>query len=98
MLSRSAMAATLPLMEIRLQPFPSNQIRAALRQFPHAQTVSKEFHMTTQTKTVIVTGASQGIGSGIANEFLARGYNVVANSRNISRRNELQRSNKLVLV
>lgn len=54
--------------------------------------------MSTQTRTVIVTGASQGIGAGIANEFLDRGYNVVANSRNISRKNELKRSNNLVLV
>jgi NAD(P)-dependent dehydrogenase (short-subunit alcohol dehydrogenase family) len=54
--------------------------------------------MTTQIKTVIVTGASQGIGAGIANEFLDRGYNVVASSRNISRKNELKRSNNLVLV
>jgi NAD(P)-dependent dehydrogenase (short-subunit alcohol dehydrogenase family) len=54
--------------------------------------------MTTQRKTVIVTGASQGIGAGVANEFLDRGYNVVANSRNISRRNELKRSDNLVLV
>ena len=54
--------------------------------------------MSTQTKTVIVTGASQGIGAGIANEFLDRGYNVVANSRSISRKNELKRSNSLVLV
>jgi NAD(P)-dependent dehydrogenase (short-subunit alcohol dehydrogenase family) len=54
--------------------------------------------MSTQTKTVIVTGASQGIGAGIANEFLDRGYNVVANSRSISRKNELKRSNNLVLV
>ena len=51
-----------------------------------------------QAKTVIVTGASQGIGAGIANEFLARGYNVVASSRNISRKNDLERSDKLVLV
>lgn len=51
-----------------------------------------------QGKTVIVTGASQGIGAGIANEFLERGYNVVANSRNISRKNDLQRSDNLVLV
>jgi NAD(P)-dependent dehydrogenase (short-subunit alcohol dehydrogenase family) len=51
-----------------------------------------------QGKTVIVTGASQGIGAGIANEFLDRGYNVVANSRNISRKNDLQRSDNLVLV
>lgn len=54
--------------------------------------------MATQRKTVIVTGASQGIGAGVANLFLERGYNVVANSRNISRRNELLRSENLVLV
>jgi len=28
-------------------------------------------------KTVIVTGASQGIGAGVAQAFLVRGYNVV---------------------
>jgi len=28
-------------------------------------------------KTVIVTGASQGIGAGVVKAFLARGYNVV---------------------
>ena len=54
--------------------------------------------MTTKSKTVIVTGASQGIGAAVANLFLDRGYNVVANSRNISRQNELQRSDKLALV
>ena len=53
--------------------------------------------MSTQ-KTVIVTGASQGIGAAVANLFLERGYNVVANSRNISRKNELQRSDNLALV
>ena len=37
--------------------------------------------MTTEAKTVIVTGASQGIGAGIARAFLDRGYRVVANSR-----------------
>src|SRR5260370_23988581 len=35
-------------------------------------------------KTVIVTGASQGIGAGLANSFLERGYNVVATSRRVS--------------
>ena len=54
--------------------------------------------MTTKQKTVVVTGASQGIGAAIANLFLDRGYNVVANSRNISRKSELRRSETLALV
>ena len=54
--------------------------------------------MTAKRKTVLVTGASQGIGAAITNLFLDRGYNVVANSRNISRRNELERSDNLALV
>jgi len=35
-------------------------------------------------KTVIVTGASQGIGAGVVQAFLDRGYKVVATSRNVS--------------
>jgi len=35
-------------------------------------------------KTVIVTGASQGIGAAIVQAFLDRGYNVVATARNAS--------------
>src|SRR5215475_6072241 len=54
--------------------------------------------MTTKQKTVVVTGASQGIGAAVANLFLERGYNVVANSRNISRTTGLQRSDRLALV
>jgi NAD(P)-dependent dehydrogenase (short-subunit alcohol dehydrogenase family) len=54
--------------------------------------------MTTQQKTVIVTGASQGIGAAVANLFLDRGYNVVGNSRKISSKNELHRSDNLALV
>jgi NAD(P)-dependent dehydrogenase (short-subunit alcohol dehydrogenase family) len=38
----------------------------------------------TNKKTVIVTGASQGIGAAVVDAFLNRGYNVVATSRNIS--------------
>ncbi len=53
---------------------------------------------TSQRKTVIVTGASQGIGAGVANLFLERGYNVVANSRRISTKNELLRSDNVELV
>src|SRR6185295_18436103 len=54
--------------------------------------------MGTQRKTVIVTGASQGIGAAVANLFIERGYNVVANSRRISKKNELQRSDNVALV
>lgn len=41
--------------------------------------------MATKARTVIVTGASQGIGAGIAQAFLDRGYRVVANSRHITK-------------
>ena len=34
---------------------------------------------------MIVTGASQGIGAGVTRAFLDRGYNVVANSREITK-------------
>jgi NAD(P)-dependent dehydrogenase (short-subunit alcohol dehydrogenase family) len=54
--------------------------------------------MGTQRKTVIVTGASQGIGAAVANLFLERGYNVVATSRRITQQNELQRSEHIALV
>ena len=40
--------------------------------------------MATEAKTAIVTGASQGIGAGIANALLDRGYRVVASSRHIT--------------
>jgi NAD(P)-dependent dehydrogenase (short-subunit alcohol dehydrogenase family) len=36
-------------------------------------------------KTVIVTGASQGIGAAVVHAFLDRGYNVVATSRSVSK-------------
>jgi NAD(P)-dependent dehydrogenase (short-subunit alcohol dehydrogenase family) len=36
-------------------------------------------------KTVIVTGASQGIGAAVVQAFLDRGYNVVATSRSMSK-------------
>jgi NAD(P)-dependent dehydrogenase (short-subunit alcohol dehydrogenase family) len=38
-----------------------------------------------EQKTVIVTGASQGIGAAIVKAFLDRGYNVVATSRSVSK-------------
>ena len=36
-------------------------------------------------KTVLVTGASQGIGKAVVHAFLERGYNVVATSRGVSK-------------
>ncbi len=38
--------------------------------------------MSTQTKTVLITGSSSGIGLDIARAFLAKGSNVVLNGRN----------------
>jgi len=40
--------------------------------------------MQTKCKTMIVTGAGKGIGAGVTNAFIERGYNVVANSLNIT--------------
>ena len=54
--------------------------------------------MTQQQKTIIVTGASQGIGAGIVHAFLARGYNVVATSRNITESDAFKPSDRLALV
>jgi len=48
--------------------------------------------------TVIVTGASQGIGAGIVRAFLARGYNVVGTARNATKSKELSASDELALI
>jgi NAD(P)-dependent dehydrogenase (short-subunit alcohol dehydrogenase family) len=49
-------------------------------------------------KTVIVTGASQGIGAGLANRFLERGYNVVATSRRVTQSAEIVASDRVARV
>jgi len=54
--------------------------------------------MTNTTKTVIVTGASRGIGAGLVEAFLKRGYNVVANSRNIAKANPFAAAANVALV
>jgi NAD(P)-dependent dehydrogenase (short-subunit alcohol dehydrogenase family) len=54
--------------------------------------------MANSGKTVIVTGASQGIGAAVVKTFLERGYNVVGTSRNATKSAELKPSEKLVLV
>ena len=54
--------------------------------------------MPNTQKSAIITGASQGIGAGLVEAFLKRGYNVVANSRNISKTNPFPPSANLALV
>ncbi|MBB5609851.1 MULTISPECIES: SDR family NAD(P)-dependent oxidoreductase [unclassified Janthinobacterium] len=54
--------------------------------------------MSQQQKTIIVTGASQGIGAGVVEAFLARGYQVVATSRSISKSAAFVPSERLALV
>jgi NAD(P)-dependent dehydrogenase (short-subunit alcohol dehydrogenase family) len=49
-------------------------------------------------KTVIITGASQGIGAGLTNRFLEKGYNVVATSRLVSQSAEINASDRLARV
>ena len=49
-------------------------------------------------KTVLITGASQGIGAGLVRTFLGRGYNVVANSRQILQSGSFEPSPQLALV
>ena len=54
--------------------------------------------MPSQHKTVIVTGASKGIGACIVTTFLERGYSIVANSRNITKSGAFASSDNLALV
>ncbi len=57
--------------------------------------------MNTQNKerlTAIITGASSGIGLGVMQALLERGYRVVANSRKITQSKDLRPSADLVLV
>jgi NAD(P)-dependent dehydrogenase (short-subunit alcohol dehydrogenase family) len=59
----------------------------------------KTFNMnTTEQPVAIVTGASSGIGLGITQALLERGWRVVATSRSISNSKELKPSPDLALV
>jgi NAD(P)-dependent dehydrogenase (short-subunit alcohol dehydrogenase family) len=53
---------------------------------------------TTQQLVAIVTGASSGIGLGITQALLERGWSVVGTSRKISKSTDLKPSPELVLV
>ena len=54
--------------------------------------------MRNNPKTVIVTGASQGIGAGVVNAFLSRGYDVVGTARSATKAKELSASDHLALI
>jgi NAD(P)-dependent dehydrogenase (short-subunit alcohol dehydrogenase family) len=54
--------------------------------------------MASNRKTVIVTGASQGIGAGVVKAFLARGYDVVGTARSATKSSELSASDQLALI
>src|SRR6266513_3853483 len=54
--------------------------------------------MEPNQKTVIVTGASQGIGAGVVQAFLARGYNVVGTARSATNSKDLSASDHLALI
>src|SRR6516164_6178779 len=54
--------------------------------------------MSSQRKTAIVTGASQGIGAGIVKGFVERGFDVVANSRKVTQSTEVAASDHVALV
>jgi NAD(P)-dependent dehydrogenase (short-subunit alcohol dehydrogenase family) len=54
--------------------------------------------MSGPRKTAVVTGASQGIGAGIVKAFVERGFNVVANSRKVTKSTEVAASDRVALV
>ena len=54
--------------------------------------------MASTQKTVIVTGASQGIGAGVVKAFLARDYDVVGTARSATKSKELSASDHLALI
>ena len=54
--------------------------------------------MPAAQKTVIVTGASQGIGAGVVRAFLACGYNVVGTARKATKSKELPSSDHLAVI
>src|SRR6266576_2378459 len=59
---------------------------------------SRTHSMASNRKTVIVTGASQGIGAGIVRAFLARGYDVVGTARSATKSKNLSASDHLALI
>ena len=70
----------------------------ASRQTMEGRATSPGLDLPARGKVAIVTGASRGIGRGIAERLLETGYCVVANSRNITLANTFQPGDRLKLV
>jgi NAD(P)-dependent dehydrogenase (short-subunit alcohol dehydrogenase family) len=87
-------------LEKKIHTFPSNQKHGAVLFFSSSRKAPIQLKEKTmnQAKTVIVTGASQGIGEAVVRQFLARGYNVVATSRRIAETNPFGSSAQLAVV
>jgi NAD(P)-dependent dehydrogenase (short-subunit alcohol dehydrogenase family) len=56
-----------------------------------------EKHVSAQ-KTIVITGASQGIGAQLTRSFFERGYNVVATARDAIRSKEIPASDRVARV
>ena len=54
--------------------------------------------MANTSRAAIITGASRGIGAGLVEAFLERGYNVVATSRNITKEKPFAAAGNVALV
>ncbi len=52
----------------------------------------------TKSRTIVITGASQGIGAGLVKTFLDKGWNVVGTSRSITGAQTFESTRKLGLV
>src|ERR1700687_4494854 len=65
---------------------------------PQQERLHESNLMARNRKTVIVPGASQGIGAGVVKAFLARGYDVVGTARSATKSKEISASDHLALI
>ena len=49
-------------------------------------------------KTILITGASSGLGAGMAHEFAAKGYNLAICARRLDRLEDLKRNLRISTV